>query len=274
MLRSAADGFRTCNPAGEHRIFELRRKRLRPLQTGLPSSSWTGIRPDRRPYAHRIAMLVQDVMQHPVFTVTSTTSIAEAYRTMHDRRIRHLPVVDDGTLTGVVTDRDLRYATSRLHPSPVESEAPVSTIMSDSVITAGPLDPVEEAARLLRARRIGCLPVVDGDTVVGIVTVTNLLDAIIDLTGLKKPGGRLAISLVDESGQLARLTEHVANAGLDVRSVLTYYEDETSGPEDASPDDEGRLRVILRVNTMNVRSLANHLRDEGFDVVWPVQKPA
>lgn len=230
--------------------------------------------PQPQPLSHRIAMLVQDVMQHPVVTVTSTTSIADAYRTMHDRRIRHLPVVDDGKLTGVVTDRDLRYATSRLHPSPVEAEAAVSTIMSDSVITAGPLDPVEEAARLLRARRIGCLPVVDGDALVGIVTVTNLLDAIIDLTGLKKPGGRLAISLVDESGQLARLTERVASAGFDIRSVLTYYEDETSGPEDESPEGDARLRVILRVNTLNIRSLANHLREEGFDVVWPVQKPA
>ncbi len=222
-------------------------------------------------------MLVQDVMQHPVVTVTSSTPIAEAYRTMHDRRIRHLPVVDDDTLTGIVTDRDLRYATSRLHPSPVEAEAPVSTIMSDSVITAGPLDPVEEAARLLRARRIGSLPVLDGDSLVGIVTVTNLLDAIINLTGLEKPGGRLAVSLVDESGQLARLTQRVAEAGLDIRSVLTYYEDETSGPEDTvleDADDNARLRVILRVDTLNVRMLADTLRDEGFDVVWPVQKPA
>lgn len=219
-------------------------------------------------------MLVQDVMQHPVVTVTSSTPIAEAYRTMHDRRIRHLPVVDDDVLTGIVTDRDLRYATSRLHPSPVEAEAPVSTIMSDSVITAGPLDPVEEAARLLRARRIGSLPVLDGDSLVGIVTVTNLLDAIIDLTGLEKPGGRLAISLVDQSGQLARLTQRVAEAGLDIRSVLTYYEDETSGPEDETPDEGPRLRVILRIDTLNVRMLANTLREEGFDVVWPVQKPA
>lgn len=226
-------------------------------------------------------MLVQDVMQHPVVTVSSETSIADAYRTMYERRIRHLPVVDDDRLVGIVTDRDLRYATSRLHPSPVESESSLERVMTDSVITAGPLDPVEEAARLLRARRIGSLPVVDGDNLVGIVTVTNLLDAIIDLTGLKKPGGRLAVSLTDEPGQLARLTGRVANAGLDVRSVLSYFEDEPSGPEeesdrDVSGDGEApasRLRVILRVDTLNLRSLAEELRDEGFDVVWPVPKP-
>jgi acetoin utilization protein AcuB len=223
-------------------------------------------------------MLVQDVMQHPVVTVSPDTSIADAYRVMHDRRIRHLPVAADGRLTGIVTDRDLRYMTSRLHPSPVEAETPVSKIMTDSVITAGPLDPVEEAARLLRARRIGSLPVLDGDDLVGIVTVTNLLDAIIDLTGLKKPGGRLAVSLPDESGQLARLTQRVAEAGLDIRSVLTYYEDDPAGPEEDVSDDAaeqaGRLRVILRVDTLNIRMLADNLRNEGFEVVWPVAKPS
>jgi acetoin utilization protein AcuB len=201
--------------------------------------------------------------------------------------------VEDGALAGVVTDRDLRYATSRLHPSPVEGETPVRKIMTKDVITAGPRDPVEEAARILRMRRIGCLPVLDGDDLVGIVTVTNLLDAIIRLTGLAKPGGRLAVSLVDEPGELARLTHRVADEGLDVRSVLSYYEDEignglaalrppeetaaTDAPDDEAEDDDtppSRLRVILRINTLNVRPLARDLREEGFDVVWPVDKPS
>lgn len=248
-------------------------------------------------------MLVQDVMQSPVITVSSESTIADAYRAMHDRSVRHLPVVDDGALVGMVTDRDLRYATSRLHPSPVEAETPVERVMTTSVITAGPLDPVEEAARLLRARRIGSLPVIDGPNLVGIVTVTNLLDAVIRLTGLEKPGGRLAVSLDDEPGQLARLTSRVAEAGLDIRSVLSYYEDETDGHESAPPApsdseraetasdtldaDEAaypdaaypdaadpRLRVILRVDTLNIRPLAQQLREEGFRVVWPVAKPS
>lgn len=236
-------------------------------------------------------MLVQDVMQSPVITVSPETTIADAYRTMHDRKVRHLPVLDDGALVGMITDRDLRYATSRLHPSPVESETPVERVMTTSVITAGPLDPVEEAARLLRARRIGSLPVVDGADLVGIVTVTNLLDAVIRLTGLEKPGGRLAVSLDDEPGQLARLTSRVAQEGLDVRSVLSYYEDDTDGHEaeaqsegpestepttalDADETADPRLRVILRVDTLNVRPLAHTLREEGFRVVWPVTKPS
>lgn len=220
-------------------------------------------------------MLVQDIMQHPVITVPPDATLTDAYRRMHDREIRHLPVVDaeDG-LVGVVTDRDLRYATSDLHPSPIEAESPVGDAMTEHPITAGPLDPVEEAARILRSKSIGCLPVLDGADLVGIITVTNLLDAVIRLTGLQKPGARLAVSLPDEPGQLGQLTTRVAEAGLDIRSVLSYYEDEVEPIlESPSTADGSRLRVILRLDTINVRPLATALRDEGFDVVWPIPKP-
>mgnify|MGYP006270531107 CR=1 FL=1 len=221
-------------------------------------------------------MLVQDIMQHPVITIQPADAIGDAYQTMRDKTIRHLPVVDvaDG-LIGVVTDRDLRYATSDLHPSPVEAQSPVRSAMTPHPITAGLLDPVEEAARILRAHSIGCLPVLDGDDLVGIVTVTNLLDAVIRLTGLQKPGARLAVSLSDEPGQMAGLTSRVAEEGLDIRSVLTYYEDEVEPVMEASSGNgESRLRVILRLDTIDIRPLAEALRTEGFDVVWPVPKPA
>ena len=219
-------------------------------------------------------MLVQDMMVSPVITTTASTPVIDAYQTMRERSVRHLPVLDDGALVGVVTDRDLRHATSALHPSPVAEDAPVRAVMSAPPLTAGPRDPVEEAARLLRTEGIGCLPVLDGDDVVGIVTVTNLLDAVIRLTGLRKPGGRLAVSLPDEPGQLASLTQRVAEDGLDIRSVLSYYEDEVTGPERSAGDDiPGRLRVILRLDTINVRPLADALRTEDFDVVWPIPKP-
>lgn len=214
-------------------------------------------------------------MQHPVITIAPDATIDAAYRRMHDEQIRHLPVVapSDGVV-GVVTDRDLRHATSDLHPSPIEAKSPVRDAMTEHPITAGPLDPVEDVARILRTKSIGCLPVLDGADLVGIITVTNLLDAVIRLTGLHKPGARLAVSLSDEPGQLGALATRVAEAGLDIRSVLSYYEDEVEPLlESPSAADGSRLRVILRLDTIDIRPLANALRDEGFDVVWPIPKP-
>lgn len=210
-------------------------------------------------------MLVQDIMQQPVITTEAHAPITEAYETMHQQEIRHLPVLEAGTLVGVITDRDIRFATSPFHPAPVQTDVPVAEVMAEDPVTAGPLDPIEEAAHLMRDQKIGCLPVLDGDELVGIVTGTDLLDALIRLTGLAKPGGRLAVSLRDEPGQLADLTARIAREGLDIRSVLSYYEDEMADPP--------RQRFIFRIDTLNLHPLARTLRDEGFEVVWPREKP-
>jgi acetoin utilization protein AcuB len=214
-------------------------------------------------------MLVQDVMQHPVHTATAEMPLLEVYRTMDEHAIRHLPIMHHGELVGVVTDRDIRYSTRPGQSDASHAKTPIQELMTRNPITAGPLDPIEEAARLMRTKTIGCLPVMDGDKLVGIVTVTNLLDAVIRLTGLEKPSGRLAVSLPDEPGQLAQLTMRIAEAGFDIRSVLSYYEDELTDGEAPS----SRLRVILRLDTISVRPVAQTLRDEGFDVIWPMPKP-
>jgi acetoin utilization protein AcuB len=205
-------------------------------------------------------MLVQEIMSSPVVTVDAEASLSSAYAVMRDRDIRHLPVVREGRLVGVVTDRDLRLATSALHPHPFSSDARVAEVMVADPVTTGPLEPVEEAARLMRARKIGSLPVVDGERLAGIVTGPDLLDAIVRLTGLTRPGGRLAVQLHEESSPLSRLMTSLDGQGVHIHSVLSYAE------AGAAP------RVILRVSTLNTHALARVLRTEGFDVVWPPEK--
>ena len=220
-------------------------------------------------------MLVRDIMNHPVTTVAPSASLGDAFALMHEHNVRHLPVMDDhGRVVGIITDRDIRYATSELTDVPLPRKAEVSQAMSAPAITASPLDPVEDAAQRLRTERIGALPIVEGADLVGIITGTDLLDAVVRLTGVEKPGSRLAVALPDKPGQLARLTARVADAGLDIRSVLSYYtpsSDATDTLED--PDDASYLHVILRVDTIHIRPLAQELRDEGFNVLWPLPKP-
>jgi len=202
-------------------------------------------------------MLVQDIMQAPVYTTTADQSLADAYAFMRQQRVRHLPVVADEQLVGVITDRDLRLATSQLAERPFTSTDSVTDVMSQPAITAGPLDPIEEAARLMRQHAIGCLPVADAGSLVGIVTGTDLLDALMRLTGLTKPGGRIEVRLPDEPGQLAALTAKVANQGGNIRSVLSYSESKDT------------LRVLFQVDTINTRSVAQVLRADGIEVLWP-----
>lgn len=206
-------------------------------------------------------MLVKDIMRSPAVGVAPETTLEDAYRTMRERGIRHLPVLDSGRLVGVITDRDLRLATSSLAPSPFPPGSRVDAVMSRAPVTADRLDPVEDAARTMRERKIGCLPVVANGTVVGIITGLDLLDALTRMTGVDKPSGRLEIRLADQPGELARLTGLLAARGLNIHSILSM------------PDGPRNIRAVLRVGSIETHGLAHALRREDFDVVWPPEKP-
>ena len=83
-------------------------------------------------------MLVRDIMRSPVVTIPPGTRLQDAYRIMRDKAIRHLPVLEGGRLLGVVTDRDLRLATSALAPSPFPPESLVSAVMSTCLLYTSP----------------------------------------------------------------------------------------------------------------------------------------
>ncbi len=206
-------------------------------------------------------MLVSDVMTASVVSVPPETTLKEADRILRDRGIRHLPVVKDGRLIGVVSDRDLRLATSCLLGSPLGPGAPVSKVMSEDPATADVSDAIEDAAFRMRTRKIGCLPVIKDDQLVGIITGMDLLDAILNMTGVDKPSGRLEVRLPDHPGELSRLTAFLSHRDLNVHSVLTYPE----GPKSR--------RAVLRVGSIETRTIAHDLRADQFEVLWPPEKP-
>ncbi|HHJ52130.1 MAG TPA: CBS domain-containing protein [Caldithrix abyssi] len=203
-------------------------------------------------------MLIREIMHPDPVIIQPDTTLCDAYALMQEKNFRHLPVVSEGKLVGVVTDRDLRLATSRLAKRPFDPKDRVKEVMSHPVQTAHPNDPVERAAQLMRELKIGCLPVVEEGEVVGIVTAADMLDALLRLTGIHFPSGRLDISLPDRPGEIARLTSLLAERNINIHSILTYTNE---------PAREARL--VLRVNTMDIRQLAKDLCDAGFNVLWP-----
>ncbi len=206
-------------------------------------------------------MLVRDVMHSPVVTISTGATLEEANTLMWEQGIRHLPVVENGRVVGILTDRDVRLATSELSPMPYKPHARVEEVMTTPVLTADPMDPVEEAARVMRDRKIGSLPVLDGRELVGIITGIDLLDALVALTGARLPSGRIEVRLPDRPGKLARLAQFFAERGVNIHSLLTY------------PDEEGYVRNVLRVGSLETRKLADALREAGFEVLWPPEKP-
>lgn len=136
-------------------------------------------------------MLVVDWMTRSPVTVPPEAPLRMAVSLFRQHRFRHLPVVSGGKLCGVLSDRDVKSVT----PVPATGspftelaqayDRPVFEVMNTEVITVGPGDSIEEAARMMRRHKIGCLLVVHGDRLVGILTQTDLLDAF--LSGGQEP---------------------------------------------------------------------------------------
>jgi acetoin utilization protein AcuB len=130
-------------------------------------------------------MIVRNHMSAPPITVSPSTDFKVAMGMMQRHRIRRLPVVDDsGMLAGIVAERDLLGAADRY----LQSVADVGEIMTRRVVTVERGTPVVEAASLMIGLKIGGLPVVDAaNKVLGIITETDLLKALVDMLAAEKP---------------------------------------------------------------------------------------
>ena len=206
-------------------------------------------------------MLVQDVMQSKVVTITPETTLPEAVRLARARGVRHLPVVEEGKLVGIVSDRDLKQAMA----SPATSleihelhylldRLNVAEIMTRGVITIGPMFPVEEAARLMVTEKISALPVTDAGRLVGIVTETDVLGLFVKAMGAGEPSSRLDVVLGDHPHALAEVVEAVEGAGALISSVMTLA------------NRAGLKEAVIRIATINPGPTVKALESRGYSV--------
>jgi acetoin utilization protein AcuB len=131
-------------------------------------------------------MRVQDWMTAPPLTVSPETGVFEARQLMQERRVRHLPVTRDGELVGILTDRDIRLNL----PSPANTlsvwevnyllaRLSVAEVMTRGVVTIGASRDIAAAAHLMLEHKIGALPVLADGRLVGIITETDLVRALL-----------------------------------------------------------------------------------------------
>jgi acetoin utilization protein AcuB len=174
-------------------------------------------------------MLVGERMSHPVIPVHPNTPVPEALTMMRREKIRRAPVIKDGQLVGIVTDRDLLHASA----SPATtlsvwelnyllSKLVVSKVMTEEVLTVAEDTPIEEAARIMAENKIGGLPVVRGDAVVGMITETDLFRVLLEMTGARERGVRVTVAVPDRAGELAHLTGAIAEAGGNIVALSTF----------------------------------------------------
>lgn len=179
-------------------------------------------------------MLVGQRMTKNPLTVASDTPVSEAQILMRKEKIHRFPVLDKHEkLVGIVTEKDLLYAS----PSPATtldvyemtyllSRLKVSEVMSQRLITVTPDTPVEEAAKIMIDNDIGGLPVLEGSTLAGIITESDLFRIFCEMFGTRQTGLRATLLVPEEKGEIAHLASAIAGKGGNILALGTFL-----GPE-------------------------------------------
>ena len=166
-------------------------------------------------------MLVGNRMTERPITVSEDTGIDKALELMHREKVRRLPVLDNqGRLVGIVSELDLLKASPSAATSLSIYELPyllskikMRDIMAKDVITVTEDTTLEEAALLMAEYKIGGLPVMRDDKLVGIITETDLFKIFLEVLGAREEGVRLSMLVPEEKGMLAKIAGAVAEKG-------------------------------------------------------------
>ena len=218
-------------------------------------------------------MLVKDRMTPNPTTITTETSLKAALELIRSKPFRHLPVLDEnGKLVGIVTEKSLVYAsptpTTTLSVFEVDyilSRTKIGQIIEGPVITVGPDLPSEEAARVMVDHHIGCLPVVENDELVGIISDTDIFRVFVEGMGGGHPSLRITVVVPEEVGSLAQVTSRMAALGGNIHSLGIFW---GKRPEE---------RVIaFRLEKVDRETAVQALEANGIQVVdvWQPEAPA
>ena len=209
-------------------------------------------------------------MTTDLITVTPDTPLVNARDLLRERNIKQLPVVDDqGNLVGILTDRDIKQAwaspattLSIYELTYVLQKLTVESVMVKDLITITPDATIERAAKILHDRKIGSLPVVEDDKLVGIITSTDLMEVLLDGLGIKEESGRLEVLVKDRIGVLAGVCNILKEANISIVSMVTL-------PLHMYP---GTFELVIRVNSPDRETAVERLSQAGYRVITEYKK--
>ncbi len=211
-------------------------------------------------------MFVAKRMTPNPITVGPEMSVMDAAELMHTKKIRRLPVVENGKLRGIVTDRDLR----EVGPSPATSlsvhelnyllaKMKISDVMTKSVLTVNVGATIEEAALLMYNHKIGGIVVVDDEEkVTGIITETDIFKLFVDVMGLPSGMTRITLDVTNQVGVLSEITAVFRDKGININSLVTL------------PTD-GKAELVIRADVVDPTELVAALEAKGYHVTHVVR---
>jgi acetoin utilization protein AcuB len=208
-------------------------------------------------------MLVKDRMTIDPVTVTPETTFPEAFQLIREKGIRHLPVVGERKLVGVVAHTDLLHASpsmtstlSVLEMSFLLANLHIRKVMSTPPVTVAEDAPLEEAARVMVEKKIGCLPVMRDGELAGLITETDIFEAFVEILGGEEASLRVTVRVLDVRGELARLAGEIAGLGGNICSVARFR-----------GEDPSHCYITIRLEGVEEEVLVPALRVEVEEIV-------
>ena len=201
-------------------------------------------------------MLVKDIMSSPVISIKDKETVGKAMELMKSHKIRHLPVIDScNKLIGIIAERDILKVFPRKKNLDkfqfnLLSRTPVTQIMSTDLLIVSSEETVESATSMMEKRDVGCIPVVDGCKLVGLISEVDIFNTFVKTMGIEKPGLRLTIKLQRNRGFLARLVEVFDSNQAIIDNLVTF------------PNT-----LVLKVQNGENEKLLDDLAANGFEVL-------
>jgi len=197
-------------------------------------------------------MKIHSLMIPDPITITAGASISEAIELMKINSIRHLPVVSQGKkLEGFLTLVDLKQG---LIPSML-GDLTLQDLMIKEPITVSPDDDIEFAAQLIYKNKIGGMPVVKGDQLVGIITATDILRTFIDMMGILSSTSRIDVVINDQSGSLKTALQIINDTGGDIINV------------GMTAQQTGKRIYYVRLAACKTAGIKKSLQKQGYEVL-------
>jgi len=210
------------------------------------------------------------IMHTNLVTIPPETSLSDAQALIDKHSIDHLLVTDSNKkLIGILSDRDLKqyWASPATSLSTHElnyllAKVTVDMIMIKTVETVSTSTTIERAALVMQRHRISALPVMEDDELVGIITSTDVMDVLLEAIGISDESVRLGVFVNDSIGQLAKVTEVLKEAGINIQSLLCW-------PEKKFP---GITQMVFRVSAGDSDYAIRTLNENGLKVKLRYEK--
>jgi len=208
-------------------------------------------------------MLIGEFMHARVITAHPDMSILDAQKVIHEKNIRRLPVIQGGTLVGLLTEGKLKqslapytsYSISAWEFNWVLSRMKVKDVMQTKLITFNPSMPVEDVLALSQKYGIGTILVVDNGILVGICTTTEVSNVLIRAMGLNKDGTSLRISGHFNDDHIVKAIEIIRSHKIHINSLFTITE-----PKNA------KEKIVIHLDAPDVTAIVNQLTLQGYEV--------